>query len=132
MKSDSHGDMVDPQLILSELKLFYTNLYKKTSVKTEKECLDYLSQVNIPRLSLEEKGLCEGKLTLQECWDALSSMKNGTSPGNDGLTKELHTAFFGELGSLLLKTFNYSFVKGELSSSQKQAVITLIRKKTEI
>ena len=56
-------------------------------------------------------------------------MKNGKSPGNDGLTKEFYTAFFGELGSLLLKTFNYSFVKGELSSSQKQALITLILKK---
>ena len=60
---------------------------QKTSLKTEKECLDYLSQANTPRLSREEKGLCEGKLTLQECWDALSSMKNGKSPGGDGLTK---------------------------------------------
>ena len=42
LKSDLHGEIVDLQLILSELKLFYKNLYKKTSVKTEKECLDYL------------------------------------------------------------------------------------------
>ena len=56
-------------------------------------------------------------------------MKNGKNPGSDGLTKEFYTAFFGELGLLLLKTFNHSFVKGELSSSQKQAVITLIQKK---
>ena len=132
LKSDLHGEIVDPQLILSELKLFYKSLCTKTSVKTEKEYLDYLSQVNTPRLSLEKKGLCEGKLSLQECWDVLSSMKNGKSPGNDGLTKEFYTAFFGELGSLLLKTFNYSFVKGELNSSQKQAVITLIQKKTEM
>ena len=117
---------MDPQLILSELKLFYKNLYKKTSVKTEKKCLDYLSQVNTPRLAPEEKGLCEGNRPYR---NALSSMKNGKSPGNDGLTKEFYTAFFGELGSLLLKTFNYSFVKGELSSSQEQAVITLIQKK---
>ena len=53
-------------------------------------------------------------------------MKNGKSQGNDGPTKEFYTAFFDEL---LLKTFSYSFVKGELSSSQKQAVITLIQKK---
>ena len=128
-KLDLYGEIVDPQLILLELKLFYKNLYKKTSVKTEKECLHYLSQVNTPNLSPEEKGQCEGKLSLQECWDALNSMKNGKSPGNDGLTKEFYTAFFGELGSHLLETFNYSFVKGELTSSQKQAVITLIQKK---
>ena len=69
------------------------------------------------------------KTALNECWNALSSMKNGKSPGNDGFTNEFYVAFFGELGPLLLKTFNYSFEKGELSASQKQAVITLIQKK---
>ena len=43
--------------------------------------------------------------------------------------KEFYVAFFGALGPLLLKTFNYFFEKGELSTSQKQAVITLIQKK---
>ena len=54
-------------------------------------------------------------------------MKNGKSSDNDGLTKDFYTAFFGELRSLLLKTSNYSFVTSELSSSQKQAAITLIQ-----
>ena len=36
---------------------------------------------------------------------------------------------FGELGKLLVSVFNYAFEVGELSSSQKQAVITLIQKK---
>ena len=76
-----------------------------------------------------KKVFCEGKLTLNECWNALSSVKNGKSPGNDGFTKEFYITFFGELGPLLLKTFNYSFEKGQLSASQKQAVITLIQKK---
>ena len=36
---------------------------------------------------------------------------------------------FGELGKLLVSVFNNAFEVGELSSSQKQAVITLIQKK---
>ena len=98
-------------------------------MKTEKECLQYLLKLSTPKLSEDEKSLCEGKLTLNECWNALSSMKNGKGPGNDGFTKEFYVAFFGELGPLLLETCNYSFEKGELSASQKQAVITLIQKK---
>ena len=35
-----------------------------------------------------DKLSCEGKLTLQNCWDALNSMKCGKTPGNDSLTKE--------------------------------------------
>ena len=61
--------------------------------------------------------------------NALGSMKNGRNPGNDRFTKKFYVTFFGELGPLLLKTFDYSFEKGELSESQKQAVITLIQKK---
>ena len=56
-------------------------------------------------------------------------MKNGKIPGNDGLTKEFYVCFFEELGSLLLKSLNQSHTVGELSTSQKQAVITLIEKK---
>ena len=58
-------------------------------------------------------------------------MKNGKSPGNDGFTKEFYVSFFLLIGTTIIKTFNYSFEKGELSASQKQAVITLIQRKIE-
>lgn len=67
LNSDEHGEITNPQIILSELKQFYTTLYKKRSIKTEKECLEFLASLNAPRLSSEEKSLCEGKLSLQEC-----------------------------------------------------------------
>ena len=56
-------------------------------------------------------------------------MKNGKSPGNHGLTKEFYVCFFEEVGWLVCKTLNFSFDNGELSASQKRAVITLIEKK---
>ena len=64
MKSELHGEIVDPQVILSKLKLFYKSLYRKSCVKTEKESLDYLSQLNTPSSSPEAKGVDEGKLSL--------------------------------------------------------------------
>ena len=99
-----NGQIDDPQIIMSEIKAFYSKLYKKTSVNTEEECLQYLSNLRTPVLTEDEKSLCEGKLTLNECWEALNSMKNGKRPGNDGFTKEFHVSLFGELGPLLLKT----------------------------
>ena len=129
MNSELQGQIDDLQIIMSEIKTFYSKLYKNAYVKTEEECLQYLSNLNTPVLTEDEISLCEGKLTLNECWEALNSMKSGKNPGNDGFTKEFYVSFFGELGPLLLKTFNYSFEKGELSASQKQAVITLIQKK---
>ena len=111
------------------LKRFYKNLYTKQSLKTEKDCLEYLSKLNAPKLCNSDRSISEGKVTLHECWLALSSMKNGKSPGNDGLTKEFYVCFFEELGWLVCKTLNFSFDNGELSSLQQQAVITLIEKK---
>ena len=115
--------------VQNELKRFSKNLYTKQSLKTEKDCLEYLFKLNTPKLSDSDRSICEGKLTLSECWLALSSIKNGKSPGNDGLTKEFYVCFFEEVGWLICKALNFSFNNGEFSSSQEQAVITLIEKK---
>ena len=66
---------------------------------------------------------------MKECWNALDSMGSNTSPGNDGFTKEFYSAFFNDLNRYLVDSLNFSFENGEFSSSQKQAVITLIEKK---
>ena len=66
---------------------------------------------------------------MQECWEALNSMINCKTPGNDGLTKEFYVCFFKQLDKLLVSTFNYSFDHGEMRTSQKQAIIVLIQRK---
>ena len=123
------SEETDDLVILRELKSFYSSLHRKRSLKTEDECMEYSGNINTPKLQDNHIERCEGKLTLKECWEALNSMKNNKSPGNDGFTKEFYVCFFGDLGSILVKTLNYSHGEGELSSSQKQAVITLIDKK---
>ena len=128
----SGEEITDQKLILEEVKSFYTNLYTSKSRKTERECLQYIASINTPKLSDTDKLSCEGKLTLQNCWDALSSMKSGKTPGNDGLTKEFYVCFSGEVAPRLVNSLNYSFKVGELSISQKQAVITVIEKRVEI
>ena len=60
--------------ILSNLRNFYSALYKRQSNKTENECLEYPENVNLPRRNDAEKAVCEGTLTKQECWEALLTM----------------------------------------------------------
>ena len=59
----------------------------------------------------------------------LSTSVNNKSPGNDGLSIEFYKFFWPEIGTLLVDSLNYSYIHGELSNSQKEAVITLIEKK---
>ena len=64
-----------------------------------------------------------------EIWYALNSIGNNKSPGNDGFSKEFYVCFFQEIHSYLLDALNLSFIHGQLSISQCQAMITLIEKK---
>ena len=56
-------------------------------------------------------------------------MASSKSPGNDGLTKEFYVCFFKDVGQYLIDALNLSFDYGMLSTSQRQAVITLVEKK---
>ena len=113
----------------TELKAFYSNLYRRRSTKTEQDCLEFLRSINTPRLVESEKQLCEGKLAVKDSWEALSAMKSNKSPGNDGITKEFYQHFLSDFRNFLVATLNYTFDKGELLVSQKQVAITLIEKK---
>ena len=59
---------------------------------------------------------------------AICSFKNNKTPGNDGLTVEFYKAFWNQKGNMLVDCLNYSHEHGELSSSQKQALIILLEK----
>ena len=83
---------------MSSLKSFYSTLKKRRSEKFEAECLDFLGNLNIPKLSDDDRISCESKLTLNECWEALKSMSSSKSPGNDGLAKEFYVCFFKDVG----------------------------------
>ena len=63
-----------------------------------------------------------------ECLTALKNMKNGKSPGIDGFTEEFYKFFWNDLGTFLIKSFNYSFEMKTLSISQTQGLITCIPK----
>ena len=56
-------------------------------------------------------------------------MANIKSPRNDGLTKEFYETFWEGLKKPLCDSITEASHRGELSHSQKQAVIKLIEKK---
>ena len=113
---------------MPSLKNFYSNLYKRRSEKSEVECLDFLGNLNIPKLSDDDRTSYEGKLTLNECWEALNSMNSNKSPGNGGLTNDFDVCCFNDVGQYLINALSLSFGYGMLSTSQPQAEITLVEK----
>ena len=95
--------ITDQDTIQKNLKRFYSSLYTRKSLKHEKECLEFLTDINIPLLSNDNQKVCDTSLTLTELNDALNGMPASKTPGNDGLTKEFYIAFFDKLGPWVLK-----------------------------
>ena len=120
----------DPFEILNAEKLFYSKLYSRQRVNLNSEqAKSFLENPNISKLSDELSSRCEGKITFQECESILGSFQVGKTPGNDGIPIEFYKMFWPLIGEFLIASFNEAFDNKEMSSSQKQALITLIEKK---
>jgi len=119
----------DPPKILEASPDFYKNLYSSQSnVFQNDDSNMFLKDPNIPKLSEIQKASCEGRISKEECKQALESFEPGKTPGNDELPVEFYKTFWVSLEDYLIDVFNSSF-EYEMSNSQKQAIITLLDKK---
>ena len=129
LQTDSGQIITDPEKIATYQRRFYSKLLsaKEINVNLNEETF-FLNNKTIPKLSESQRQLCEGQVTVEECTNILNTFKENKSPGNDGLTIEFYKFFWDKINTSLISSFNESFQKGELSSSQRQAVITLLQK----
>ena len=87
-----------------------------------------MNDLNTPQLSEEPKKSCEGLISAEECSELLDSFRSNKSPGNDGIPDEFYRKFWPLISESFFRCANGCFEKGEMSCSQKQAVITLLEK----
>lgn len=102
-------------------------MYKNNDPPLQEENI-FLSQNTIPKLDDTDQQSCEGTITLQECESVIKKFKKNKSPGNDGIPVEFYLEFWNEIKQPLINCYNYSFENGLLTTSQRQAIISLISK----
>ena len=121
-----HGLTIEePHEIKEEVRSFYENLYKARKL----ENTNIAELINeIPKLSEDEKKSLEGEITLEEAGSALKNMNNGKSPGTDGFGAEFFKFFWKQLGPFVVRALNQAYRDGELSTTQKEGLITCIPK----
>ena len=120
-------EVTDKHKINQELEFFYKNLFTEKSEISKRRYKCSLSQINIPLLMEEQCQTCEGPITESELLNILKNMPNNKSPGNDDLTKEFYEKFWEEIKITWCNSITKSYQNGELSTSQRQAVIKLVR-----
>ena len=124
--------IVDQFEILTAQKEHFAKIYDTEKKITEGELDTFLQGCEMPQLSPEQKQECEGLISVPEATQALKSMKNGSSPGLDGLSTEFLKFFWAKLKNTIVDSFNFAYGKGQLSHTQSSAVITLIHKGKEL
>ena len=93
----------------------------------------FLDQVVCPQLTPPQRQECEGLLSTAECAKALHGMKNGSSPGPDGLGAAFFKVAWKDIGELVCRSLNYGHqTSNTLSISQKKAIIILLHKSGEL
>ena len=109
--------------IFNHFRLFFSRKKIKKTVIEE-----YLNKIKTPVLTLKDREVCEGKLTVEECTVVLNKMKQNTSPGYDGLNTEFYQVFWEDIKNMVVNSLNESLETGRLSTTQRRGVITLLPK----
>ena len=128
---DDDKDITDLKEINACICKFYKNLFKKNVSKSDPEKKSFLDifSIALPNLTSKSFDICESEITEKDLITALKSMPYVKSPGHDGLTKEFYEPFWDDLKFYFINSLNQSKIEGNLSISQRQAVIKLIVKK---
>jgi hypothetical protein len=118
----------DQSEILKEEVAYFSELYKSKIDVSENELDDFFSDTVLPSLSIDDRNNCEGILTGDECFDALSAMDNNKSPGYDGLTAEFYRHLWPKIGHIVVDALNDAFQTGSFTTCQNRGIISLIHK----
>lgn len=122
------GDLTtDPIEINATFRNFYELLYKSEYAGATQQ-QTFLDQLQFQSLSGDEMEVLDRALTVEDLYDAMSSMNSGKAPGPDGIPIEFYKKFKQKLAQPLLDMFNESYKTGTLPPSLRLAMITVILK----
>ena len=122
--------ITDPLKVLSEIESFYANLFKRNKdIKSTKEGIEnFINNADFTKLSPDDSAKCDTTISIQELGAALIKMNSQSAPGSDGLTVSFYKFFWPKIKNIVFDSFNFSIERGELSTTQKRGIITVIHK----
>ena len=129
MDPSNKSVITEPEKILNLQRDFYKKLFTDNSNDNNEAERELFQSVELPHISNVEKLKCDNIFTEPELTKSIKSMKNGRSPGTDGLTSEFYKLFYIDIKHILLSSINYELQTGKLSIEKRRGILTLIPKK---
>ena len=125
---NSHGTIIsDPNFVHAEIRSFYKTLYtaEQCNPTVQQELLNNVDK----HISTAQNDFLDRDFSRDELYKAISAMANGKSPGTVGLPAEFYKEFFDLLAEDLLEVLSAIFKIGQMSTSQRTGLITMLYKK---
>ena len=92
----------------------------------------FLSDIHLPTISNDNYNICNAEITEDNLLVALKKIPNNKTPRNDGLSKKFYETFLEDIKDISINFLERAKIEGSLRISQRQAVIKVLEKKTEI
>lgn len=128
LESEAGKPITNLQDINKNFQTFYSKLYTSETKATPHSLDEFLNQIDIPKLDDNAQKELNLPISMSELSEAIDSMKGGKTPGPDGIPIDIYKTFKGMLLAPLLEMCEESLEKGELPSTLRTALITLILK----
>ena len=111
---------------LQACEIYYRKLYHYEEID-EDIANDFTNC--LPQVPRDMVNMCDRYISLMELFEALINMKNGKSPGSDGLPAEFYKHFWYLIGDTFCNIVNRTLhYENELSSTQRLSIIKIFHK----
>ena len=121
-------EITDLSKINTHIYQFYQHLYNEKQNVSEDSICNFLNDLIVPSLTMEQSLSCKGNLKEKGIYNSLISFENNKSPGSDGLTKEFYCTFWDDIKGTFMKLLKESKQLKCLYASQRQAIVKLLEK----
>ncbi|KAJ0061406.1 hypothetical protein NL108_018634 [Boleophthalmus pectinirostris] len=127
---DVEGTLVNKAHDINNVfKNYYITLYTSECAATDMEIDSFISNLNLPKISTEQKHKLDSPITTEEILETIEALPSGKSPGPDGFTFEFYKCYAKDLMPLYHKMLMEAYATGSLPPSLNQGIITLLLKK---
>ena len=120
---ENQQEIVDPQRILSNQKSFYQNLYEVD--EDVQFNMENSFGIRVPDKIREQQ---DTTITCEEVQEAIKSMMNNKTPGEDGLPIDFYKVFWTKLKTIFMEMMDECYTTNHLGTTARRGILNLIPK----
>ena len=127
LRNDQGEFIMEQDSISRHVVDFYQGLFSSRR-PNHRTISEYLNNSNLDTIDEDQASDLDSQITIEELDAIVEGLKNGKSPGYDGLTAEFYKKFWGSIRNIIYNVFLEAIEAKSLPPSLRVGIITLLPK----